>query len=87
MEKTFQENTKTTEAACLIPARLLTESLISLPVLPLYVPGKAAITTSETATQGGGESYSSSFCPLHQAMCPLLHKLRFLEVFSKKLKT
>lgn len=81
------KNRRITKAACLIPARLLTESLMSLPALPLYVPGKAAITTSETVTQGGGESYSSSFCQFCQAAYPLLHRLRFfLEVLSIKQK-
>lgn len=82
------KNRRITKAACLIPARLLTESLMSLPALPLYVPGKAAITTSETVTQGGGESYSSSFCQFCQAAYPLLHKLMvfFRSIINKAKK-
>lgn len=80
------KNTRTTKAACLIPARLLTESFMSLPALPLYVPGKAAIATSETVTQGGGESYSSSFWQFCQAVYPLLHKLSFFRSIINQTK-
>lgn len=59
---------------------------MSLPALPLYVPGKAAITASETVTQGGGESYSSSFCQFCQAVHSLLHKLSFFRNVINKTK-
>lgn len=78
----MHKNTRTTEATCLIPASLKVWCLCQL--FPC-VPGKAAITTSETVTQGGRESYSSSFCQFCQAVYPLLHKLRlFFSVSQKK---